>query len=158
MLIDNKVDRYPNDGIDIVTVWDFLKTYSSKDTGETGKMDIVTGYFTIFSLSKLYEELPEENYYRIISSEMVGDDYKKDVIVNLLSDDMDISNIGNLDKHARQAIALRSPVQKRPAKRGLQNHCDEGPLRGSHHPAPHPQVMAPLQLRHHNSHKSFTLL
>lgn len=62
MLIDNKVDRYPNDGIDIVTVWDFLKTYSSKDTGETGKMDIVTGYFTIFSLSKLYEELPEENY------------------------------------------------------------------------------------------------
>ena len=106
MLIDNKVDRYPNDGIDIVTVWDFLKTYSSKDTGETGKMDIVTGYFTIFSLSKLYEELPEENYYRIISSEMVGDDYKKDVIVNLLSDDMDISNIGNLDKHARQAIAF----------------------------------------------------
>ena len=69
-------------------------------------MDIVTGYFTIFSLSKLYEELPEENYYRIISSEMVGDDYKKDVIVNLLSDDMDISNIGNLDKHARQAIAF----------------------------------------------------
>lgn len=106
MLIDNKVDRYPNDGIDIVTVWDFLKTYSSKDTGETGKMDIVTGFFTIFSLSKLYEELPEENYYRIISSEMVGDDYKKDVIVNLLSDDMDISNIGNLDKHARQAIAF----------------------------------------------------
>lgn len=106
MLIDNKVDRYPNDGIDIVTVWDFLKTYSSKDTGETGKMDIVTGYFTIFSLSKLYEELPEENYYRIISSQMVGDDYKKDVIVNLLSDDMDITNIGNLDKHARQAIAF----------------------------------------------------
>lgn len=106
MLIDNKVDRYPNDGIDIVTVWDFLKTYSSKDTGETGKMDIVTGYFTIFSLSKLYEELPEENYYRIISSEMVGDDYKMDVIVNLLSDDMDITNIGNLDKHARQAIAF----------------------------------------------------
>ena len=106
MLIDNKVNRYPNNGIDIVTVWDFLKTYSSKDAGETGKMDIVTGYFTIYTLSKLYEELPEENYYRIISSEMVGDDYKKDVIVNLLSDDMDISAIGNLDKHARQAIAF----------------------------------------------------
>lgn len=106
MLIDNKVNRNQDDGLNIVTVWDFLKNYSSKDTGETGKMDIVTGYFTIFTLSKLYEELPEENYYRIISSEMVGDDYKKDVIVNLLSDDMDISNLGNLDKHARQAIAF----------------------------------------------------
>ena len=106
MIIDNKVDRYPDDGLDIVTVWDFLKQYSGKEAGETGKLDIVTGYFTIFTLSKLYEEMPMENHYRVISSEMVGDDYKKDVIVNLLSDDMDITNIGNLDKHARQAIAF----------------------------------------------------
>ncbi len=115
MLIDNKVDRYPEDGLNIVTVWDFLKQFSGKDAGETGKMDIVTGYFTIFTLSKLYEEMPEENHYRIISSEMIGDDYKKDVIVNLLSDDMDITNIGNLDRHARQAIAFleRDTVEMR---------------------------------------------
>lgn len=105
MLIDNKLDRY-NDGLDITTVWDFLNTFSGKKSGQLGKLDIVTGYFTIYTLSKLYEELPEETEYRIISSEMVGDDYKKDLIVNLLSDDMDISSIGNLDKHARQAIAF----------------------------------------------------
>lgn len=105
MLIDNKGDRY-NDGLDITTVWDFINEFSGKKSNQTGKLDIVTGYFTIFTLSKLYEELPKETQYRIISSEMVVDDYKKDVIVNLLSDDMDISSIGNLDKHARQAIAF----------------------------------------------------
>lgn len=114
MLIDNKVDRYDDD-LDITTVWDFLTEYSGKKSGQLGDLDIVTGYFTIYTLSKLYEEMPEENNYRIISSEMVGDDYKKDLIVNLLSDDMDISNIGNLDKHARQAIAFleRETVQMR---------------------------------------------
>ena len=119
MLIDNKADRYSGadseDHPKIITVWDFLDTYSGKKSGELGKFDIVTGYFTINTLSKLYEELPEENHYRIISSEMVGDDYKKDVIVNLLSDDMDITSIGNLDKQAKQAIAFleRETVEMR---------------------------------------------
>lgn len=119
MLIDNKADRYSGadseDHPKIITVWDFLDTYSGKKSGELGKLDIVTGYFTINTLSKLYEELPEENHYRIISSEMVGDDYKKDVIVNLLSDDMDITSIGNLDKQAKQAIAFleRETVEMR---------------------------------------------
>ena len=86
MIIDNKLDRYAEanseNNLSIVTVWDFLSTYSGKETGEMGKMDIVTGYFTIHALSKLYEEMPLENHYRIISSEMVGDDYKKDFIVS----------------------------------------------------------------------------
>lgn len=114
MLIDNKVDRY-DDGLDITTVWDFLTEYSGKKSGQTGDLYIVTGYFTIYTLSRLYEEMPEETNYRIISSEMVGDDYKKDIIVNLLSDDMDIPSMGNLDKHARQAIAFleRENVQMR---------------------------------------------
>ena len=115
MLIDNKVNRYQGEGIDIVTVWDFLKEYNSKERGDVGKLDIVTGFFTISTLSRLYEELPEENHYRIISSEMVCEDLKKDFIVNLLSDDMDISAIGNLDKHAKQAIAFleRDTVEMR---------------------------------------------
>jgi len=115
MLIDNKVDRYPDNGLGIVTVWDFLSEFASKDSHELGNLDIVTGYFTIHTLSKLYEEMPEENHYRIISSEMVGDDYRKDVIVNLLSDDMDITAIGNIDHEAKQAIAFleRETVEMR---------------------------------------------
>lgn len=114
MLIDNKVDHY-DDGLDITTVWDFLKEFSGKKSGQTGKLDIVTGYFTIHTLSRLYEDMPEDAHYRIISSEMVGDDYKQNVIVNLLSDDMDISSLGNLDRQARQAIAFleRDSVEMR---------------------------------------------
>lgn len=114
MLIDNKKNRYNND-LNIITVWDFLQEFSGKKSGQIGKLDIVTGFFTIFTLSKLYEEMPEDTQYRVVSSEMVGDDYKKDLIVNLLNDDMDISHIGDLDKHARQAIAFleRDSVQMR---------------------------------------------
>lgn len=106
MLIDNRFNHNPGSGHNIITVWDFLKDNNNKDRGDIGKLDIVTGFFTITTLSKLYEELPEENHYRIISSEMVCEDLKKDFIVNLLGDDMDISSIGNLDKHAEQAIAF----------------------------------------------------
>lgn len=33
MLIDNKVDRYPDDGLNIITVWDFIKEFSGKESG-----------------------------------------------------------------------------------------------------------------------------
>lgn len=114
MIIDNKNDRY-NDGLNIVTVWDFLNEYSGKNSEQVGKLDIVTGYFTIHTLSKLYNEIPEGTKFRIISSEMIGDDYQKDLIVDLLSDDMDIASIGNLDLYAKQAIAFleRDTVEMR---------------------------------------------
>lgn len=71
MLIDNKKDHYPNDGRNIVTVWDFIDEFSGKKSGYTGKLDIVTGCFTIRALSKLYRDLPEEDDFRIVSSELV---------------------------------------------------------------------------------------
>ena len=60
MLIDNRKDRYPNSGLNIKTVWDFINMYSGNQSGHTGKLDIVTGYFTIRALSKLYRDIPEE--------------------------------------------------------------------------------------------------
>ena len=71
MLIDNKVDRYPDDGFDIKTVWDFINEFSGKKSQQTGNLDIVTGYFTIRALSKLYHDIPEEDNFRIVSSELV---------------------------------------------------------------------------------------
>ena len=115
MLIDNKGNRYPKSNLNIVTVWDFMNLYSGNDSSEKGNLDIVTGFFTIETLSKLYESIPADDKFRIISSELVGEDYQKDLIVNLLSDDMDISNIGNISKHAEQAIKFleRDTVEMR---------------------------------------------
>ena len=76
MLIDNKTDRYPEEGLGINTMWDFISLYSGWQSGQTGKLDIVTGYFTIRALSKLYRELPEEAEFHIISSEMVREENK----------------------------------------------------------------------------------
>ena len=53
MLIDNRRKRY-DDGLDIVSVWDFIKEYAVLP-GISGDFDIVTGYFTLRALSKLYK-------------------------------------------------------------------------------------------------------
>ena len=114
MIIDNKVDRY-KDGLNIETVWDFINTFSGNMSEQTGNLDIVTGFFTIHTLSKLYDEIPSEDHFRIISSEMVDKDYKNDLIVNLLSDEMDIASLGSINECARKAIAFleRESVEMR---------------------------------------------
>ena len=89
MLIDNKKDRY-NDGLDITNVWDFINLRSGKESQQTGKMDIVTGYFTIRALSKLYHDIPEEDEFRIVSSELVKPEEDDSHVINLLSGDAGI--------------------------------------------------------------------
>ena len=76
-------------------------------------MDIVTGYFTIRALSKLYHELPEEDVFRIVSSEMVMQEEDKNHIIDLLNGDKSIETILSLDEYARDAKAFlqRNSVQ-----------------------------------------------
>ena len=113
MLIDNKTNRYPDSGFNIVTVWDFINEFSGKSSEQVGNMDIVTGYFTIRALSKLYHELPEEDVFRIVSSEMVMQEEDKNHIIDLLNGDMGIETTLNLDEYARDAKAFlqRNSVQ-----------------------------------------------
>lgn len=115
MLIDNKVDRYPEDGLGIKTVWDFINLYSGQQSGQIGKLDIVTGYFTIRALSKLYRELPEEDEFRIVSSEMVREEQQLEDIKDLLNGDFSIDSQLQLDQYAKEAKAFleRNSVQIR---------------------------------------------
>ena len=50
MLIDNKK---LNQTLNITTVWDFVNKFSGKESGQKGRLDIVTGYFMIHTLAKL---------------------------------------------------------------------------------------------------------
>ena len=113
MLIDNKTNRYPDSGFNIVTVWDFINEFSGEPSEQIGSMDIVTGYFTIRALSKLYHELPEEDVFRIVSSEMVMQEEDKNHIIDLLNGDTSIETMLNLDGYARDAKAFlqRNSVQ-----------------------------------------------
>ena len=115
MLFDNKQNRYQNDGFNIVTIWDFINEYSGKDSGQTGNLDIVTGYFTIRALSKLNNEIPEEDTFRIVSSELVKSKEEESHIIDLLSGDPGIGTRLIIDKYAEDAKAFlrRNTVQVR---------------------------------------------
>ena len=103
MLIDNKQDRYPDDGYNTSTVWNFLYDVAGKEAGNTGNLDIVTGYFTIRALSKLATDMPSENEYRIVSSELVKQENEDNHVINLLRGDEGIENTLRIDKYAEQA-------------------------------------------------------
>lgn len=115
MLIDNKVDRYPESGLCIKTVWDFINMYSGLQSGNTGKLDIVTGYFTIRALSKLYHDIPEEDIFRIVSSEMIREEKQLDDIKDLLNGDFTVDTTLQLSDYAKDAKAFleRNTVQIR---------------------------------------------
>lgn len=111
MLIDNKKDRY-NDGLDIVTVWDFIKMYAAIPL-QKGKFDIVTGYFTLHALSKLYHEIPENVEYRLLSSELLKEDKDERHIIDLLRGDEGIGATLKLEQyvHDAKAFLLRDTVK-----------------------------------------------
>ena len=106
MLIDNKKDRYPNDRLNIKTVWDFINLRSGKKSNRIGDLDIVTGYFTIRALSKLYHEIPEEDGFRIVSSELVKPEEDKSQTIDLLSGDAGIQNVFKSNQYAEDAKAF----------------------------------------------------
>lgn len=111
MLIDNKKDRY-DDGLNIVTVWDFIKTYAAIPH-QRGSFDIVTGYFTLRALSKLHHEIPEEVEYRLLSSELLKDKNDEKHIIDLLRGDESIGTTFKLEQYVKDAKAflLRDTVK-----------------------------------------------
>lgn len=122
MLIDNKRDRYPQDNKNIRTVWDFIRTFAGQDhlnpeMTSIGNLDIVTGYFTIRALSKLYREIPEEDTFRIVSSEMVAAGAEPNNVIDLLNGDNGIDATLNMADFALDAINFlkRETVQVRAA-------------------------------------------
>ena len=112
-LIDNKTDRYKDDGYNIVTVWDFIKDFSSN---KKGKFDIVTGYFTVGALCALQTQLDENVEFRIISSELTSNEnFKRQHIIDLLNGDTGIEKTLALSFSAKKAAEFlrRQNVQVR---------------------------------------------
>ena len=106
MLIDNKERRYENDGLDIKTVWDFINTYAGVISLQEGDLDIVTGYFTIRALSKLYREIPESDEFRIVCSELIEEEEKENHILDLLNGNLDVETAVSLDQYAEDSKAF----------------------------------------------------
>ena len=106
MIIDNKKDRYPDDGLDITTVSHFIDNYAGNGHDEKGRFDIVTGYFTLRALAHLHDGLPADDAFRIVSSEMLRRDDSRPHIIDLLGGDLGIDSVLRLDEYARKAKAF----------------------------------------------------
>ena len=109
MLLDNKIDYsavgdLPGNGVK--TVLDFIRKYTSLESGRKGDLDIVTGFFTIAGLDLLYKELAPDNKYRLVLSELAGDDDFMSRVINLLHGDLGIEATLKLSKAAQNAIAF----------------------------------------------------
>lgn len=109
MLIDNKIDYSAIgdlSGNGVKTVLDFIRKYTSPESGRKGQLDIVTGFFTIAGLDLLYKELSPGNKYRLVLSELAGDDDFMSRIINLLHGDLGIEATLRLSQAAQNAVAF----------------------------------------------------
>lgn len=104
MIIDNKQDRDPNDGINTTTVWDYMKYYTDPEKNREGVLDIVTGFFSVTGLELLGKHFSPNNEYRMVLAQMVADDQFQDHILDLLNDDCGIVNALQLSDAAKNAL------------------------------------------------------
>lgn len=104
MIIDNKQDRDPNDGINTTTVWDYMKYYTDPEKDREGVLDIVTGFFSVTGLELLGKHCSPNNEYRMVLAQMVADDQFQDHILDLLNDDCGIENALHLSDAAKNAL------------------------------------------------------
>ena len=63
MLIDNKNELIKGQE---TTIYQYLDNNIIKD----GKLDFVTGYFTISALSKLFDKIKSQTHYRIVLGDL----------------------------------------------------------------------------------------
>ena len=107
MLIDNKFDYDALAGdtsSGITSVVDFIRKNTDPNSGRQGKLDLVTGYFTIAGLDLLNKELHKDNEYRLVLSELTSDEDFMSRVIDLLQGDAGIDAALNLSSAAKGAI------------------------------------------------------
>ena len=74
---------------------------------QTGKLSIVTGYFTVGALAYLSKETKDKiDEYKFILGDIVTFDYNKDKVLDLLNEDINIDASLKLSKVAQEAVAF----------------------------------------------------
>ncbi len=96
MLLDNKTQFDPTEPF---KVYDYLKRNTEK-----GQMDIVTGYFSVAALHKLYTEINEPDKFQLILGDLLQDYEEKDKIIDLLTGSLNIDKVLRLTPQAQNAI------------------------------------------------------
>ncbi len=98
MLLDNKTTIKEGDPF---TVIDFLQRHV-----KSGNLDIVTGYFSVKALEKLYNELNSPGKFRLILGNLMQDEQKLNKIIDLLNGNAGIDESLSLSITAKNAVAF----------------------------------------------------
>ncbi len=96
MLLNNKTRSNENGHF---RVFDLLSNYV-----ETGRVDIVTGYFSAGAIAKLFDEVNSAQSFRMILGDLLQTEVKHDKIINLLSDCLSVNHAFNLSISAKKAV------------------------------------------------------
>jgi len=96
MLLDNKTRSNEND---YFKVFDLLADYV-----ETGRVDIVTGYFSASAIAKLSDEINNAKSFRMILGNLLQAEAKDNKTINLLSDSLAVDQSLFLSVSAKKAV------------------------------------------------------
>ncbi|HDP76211.1 MAG TPA: helicase [Bacteroidales bacterium] len=96
MLLDNKTKTEDSK---FYKVFDFIKNYSEK-----GELNIVTGFFSIYALALMKEDINQVNKIRLILGNLVQDEPQLNKIIDLLNGNPGITNTLSLSASAKKAV------------------------------------------------------
>ena len=103
MLLDNKKTPHLNEKFK--AVYDWFTQYLVKDIQAKGKLDIVTGYFTVSALNRLTNDTNAKiNEYRFILGDIVSKASNDEQALNLLNEELDIEKVFLLSQTAKKVI------------------------------------------------------
>ena len=99
MLIDNKNELIEGQE---TTIYQYLDNNILKD----GKLDFVTGYFTISALSKLFNKIKPQNYYRIVLGDLFSVKPTRRNIVDIINQRHEVNDVFNLKDDCEKAVSF----------------------------------------------------
>ncbi|GIV44216.1 MAG: hypothetical protein KatS3mg035_1339 [Bacteroidia bacterium] len=96
MLLDNKTKNLHNEQY---KVFDFIKANT-----DSGRLDLVTGYFSVNALAAMHNEIHSVKKFRLILGNLMQDETQLNKIIDLLNGNTSIHSIITLSKAAKEAV------------------------------------------------------
>ena len=96
MLLDNKTKTEDSE---FYKVFDFIKNYT-----ENGGLDIVTGFFSIYALALMKDEVNQAEKFRLILGNLMQEESQLNKIIDLLNGDPSITSTFNLSASAQKQL------------------------------------------------------
>ena len=96
MLLDNKTKT---DDSEFYKVFDFIKNYT-----ENGGLDIVTGFFSIYALALMKDDVNQAEKFRLILGNLMQEESQLNKIIDLLNGDPSITSTFTLSASAQKAV------------------------------------------------------